>query len=158
MNDTVLDRLFSQAREVVLGERDEIDISLDDIMALVSNEVLQARFRARFRLEAQNQETRELILILLSSISTEAIETSEQIAIDADGVDHYVGRPSIGVSAGAVAMLVASTGLGAILLLCSGVAGLIVGGVGSNILKKRANRLKAFGSRLHTLIEDLKNG
>lgn len=98
-----------------------------------------------------------MIVILLASVATEAIEVAEQVATDADGVDRYVGRPGIGMAAGAVAMLAASGGVGAILLLGAGVTGMVAGGFGANILRKRSNRLRAFGARLQVLVGDLKD-
>lgn len=156
--ENLLDRLFTEVREVVLGERGQIDIDFDALATLVSNDLLQARFRLRFQREAQNKQKHALILTLLEGFGAKAAELAEQSSIRAQGIDNYVGRPGLGLAAGMIIALMHAASLSTILLLGCSVCGVAIGGFGSMRLRLRASRLRACGDRVQSLVKGLQNG
>ena len=153
--DELLDRFFEQARAVLLGERDSIDLSGAELVQLVSNDVLRLRFRHRFRREVQDPDLRLLVITYLAGIAAREEELAGEAKLDADGIDRYVERVAIGATTAGVAAIISTGGVGALVLLFGGLIGLSLGGATSHRMKKRALRRDHLARRLRLVLSEL---
>lgn len=155
MTDDILDKFFAHAREVQFGDREEISLTPDEIYRLVSTNAVRARFVMRFAREAQGEELRTLIRLYLQSIASKEEELAEEMRIDADGVERYVGRVGIGGAGAGIVMIVSTGGAGAVLLVGGGLVAMAASGVASNRLRKRALKRQTLAKRTREILEEI---
>ena len=147
---------FDRARQVYLGERTSIGLPLADLVEMCSEVATQLELIRLVR--GQNDpHFRDLLVLFLEQAADKLEETGSEIDDNVDLLDRAGLAPTAAVTAGAVALIVASGGAAApILVLVAGTIGIGALGVGRSSLKGKARKQKGDAKRVRGLAAKLR--
>jgi hypothetical protein len=154
---SLLDRLFDDARAVRLGDRADLGLSREQLVAIASEPLLLVEFRSKLERDVNDPELRRLILAYLSAAADDFDERAIRSEMLADQARWTFSAMAV-LNVGAGAVLTATglfTGIGlvgGVGLLAAGVAGVASVGVGTTVMRNRALKNKANAERLRRLL------
>jgi hypothetical protein len=150
------ERFFARARDVLLQEAETLDFQAADILEIAQDRAMREDFRKRFQQETNNLELGKLILDYLDGVAEDMEDAAEISEIKLDLVDR-AGMPVAASVTGAaiVAIIVSGGTLGPALLLCFGLVGLAVSGTSRTLMKLSSRKSKSAARRVRRLMADL---
>ena len=121
-------KFFDEIRRVNLGEKDEIDFSVEELAAIAADVSLLTEFCNEFKRFSQDPDAKLLVIEIVRKLATAQEGTVERCTTSIETIDRYPARLSGGAAIGGTgALLYGAVATGAVPIL--GPAILVVGGV-----------------------------
>ena len=158
VDDDLPVRFFGAARNVLVGDSDRLDFEVYDLLAIVENPALRARFQTLYRELAQNPELGVLVREFLEDVATDLEDKAKVTDIKVDLLDRAGLAVAASVTAAGIAAIIATGGtVGAIILLSGGLIGMGSAGTGRTIMKLGGQRDVSAAQKIRRLVNNLSN-
>ncbi|HEY1750526.1 MAG TPA: hypothetical protein VGG29_04650 [Caulobacteraceae bacterium] len=148
---------YEHARDVYLGDRRNIDFTIEQMVAMAGDVSAQIELTRRVREEQNDPQFRELLVLYLEKAADELDEVAGAVDDTIDLLDRAALAPAVAVTTGAIAAIIATqAALAPLIVLFLGAVSIGVLGVGRTGLKATGRQRKSGAKRLRSLADRLR--